>query len=179
MNSNIRDLVVISLFAAVTGVLSYVYVPISPVPVTGQTMGVMLSGALLGPKRGFISQVVYLLLGVVGMPVFAGGMGGVAVLFGATGGYLWAYPFAAFIIGYIVEKGDRYTGITYWLVLVLALLTGGVFMIYTTGVLQLALVTQVPIGVAVLEGAVPFLLGDIVKITASAFVTKSCRTLSL
>ncbi len=179
--TNVRDLTVIAMFAAFTAVLSYIYlpIPVSPVPVTGQTMGVMIAGGLLGPKRAFLSQVVYLLLGIVGIPVFAGGTAGIGALFGPNGGYLWTLPIAALLIGYLTESAEKRQGIFYWLNLIAPLFVGGMLLIYVGGVLQLSLVTQIPLTVAILEGAVPFIIGDLAKVVAGAFVIRSCHALSL
>ncbi len=172
-----KNMILIALFAAVTSVLAYVYIPIpvSPVPVTGQTMGMMLAGAMLGPKAGFLSQVIYILLGAVGLPVFAGGMGGIGVLLGPRGGYLWAAPLAAAIVGVMARWAQNQSGYRYWFLLLGGLVFGGMIVIYAFGVLQLALVTQIPMQAAVLEGMVPFIIGDVAKVAASAFIVRSTQ----
>jgi len=179
--SNTRDLVLIAMFAGLTAVLAYVYLPIpmSPVPITGQTMGVMISGAILGAKKGFMSQVVYLLLGVIGLPVFAGGMGGISVLLGPTGGYLLSCPIAAFIVGYFVKKSEAKQGCRHWGLLLFGLFFGGVVAIYVPGVLQLSLITQIPIEAAILQGAVPYLIGDAAKVVGSTLVVRSFHAASI
>ncbi|OWZ84550.1 biotin transporter BioY [Natranaerobius trueperi] len=178
---SIKELALIALFAALTAILAYVYlpIPISPVPITGQTMGVMLAGALLGAKKGFISQIVYLLIGIAGFPVFAGGFGGITTLVGPTGGYLLSYPFAAYIIGILVERVENKIGFHYWTLLISTLTLGGMIVIYIPGVIQMALITQIPISLAILEGVVPFLIGDIAKVIATAFVVRSCHALAV
>src|ERR1035441_7967948 len=79
--------------------------PFSPVPITGQTFAVLLSGAVMGWRRAFVSQVAYLAEGVAGFPVFAGGSGTVLHLAGPSGGFLLCFPFAAALVGYLVEQG--------------------------------------------------------------------------
>src|SRR3989338_884787 len=105
-----QGMILAALFAALTAVAAQVKIPLSftPVPITLQTLMVLLSGAMLGARYGALSQFIYLVLGAAGLPVFAGGSGGIASLFGPTGGYLFSYPIAAFIVGYMTEsKGIR------------------------------------------------------------------------
>src|SRR6267378_7772382 len=83
-------------------------VPWSPVPITGQTFAVLLTGAALGPRRAFAAQLLYLIEGAAGLPFFAGGAGGAAVLAGPTAGYLLGFPFAAALTGFLAARGwDR------------------------------------------------------------------------
>ncbi|MBD3409497.1 MAG: biotin transporter BioY [Ignavibacteriales bacterium] len=91
-------------FAAITAVAAQIAVPVKPVPFTFQTAMVVLSGAVLGARYGALSQFLYLAAGVAGLPVFANGAFGPAVLFGPTGGYLLAFPVGAFVVGLIVER---------------------------------------------------------------------------
>ncbi len=173
-NMSTRDLTLIAVFAAVTAVLAYVYIPLpfSPVPITGQTMGVMLAGALLGPKKGAMSQVVYLLLGVVGLPVFAGGYGGLSHLFGPTGGYLLACPIAAYVTGYFVQMGEKSGKQGQVLLSFVGLITGGMVIIYSLGVAQLVLVTGLPLREGLATGALPYLIGDFAKVAGTYFLIR-------
>src|SRR5262249_26180348 len=96
--------------SALTAIAAQLAIPVpwSPVPITGQTFAVLLSGALLGPRRAFLAQVLYLAEGAVGLPVFAGASAGAAVLAGPTTGYLISFPFAAALTGALAERGwDR------------------------------------------------------------------------
>lgn len=95
-------------FSLLTAVCAQIAIPVKPVPFTLQTMMVLLSGAFLGARNGAYSQIVYIFLGSIGLPVFANGSMGIAVLFGPTGGYLLAFPVAAFIVGYLVETNNKY-----------------------------------------------------------------------
>jgi len=105
-NTVAKDLVLTVLFAAATafGAQIAVRLPFSPVPLTLQVLMVIASGLALGARRGLASQVCYLTAGVLGLPVFAGGTGGPAVLVGPTGGYLMAFPVAAFAAGWLSER---------------------------------------------------------------------------
>lgn len=97
-----------SLFVAICAHITIPMMPLTPVPLTVQNMAVVLVGLLLGSRRGLAALMVYLLEGVVGLPVFSpAGPGGVAQLFGFTGGFLLAYPFVAFLAGYIFERGKK------------------------------------------------------------------------
>jgi biotin transport system substrate-specific component len=92
-----------SMFGSLTAIGAYIMIPLPPVPITFQTLFLNLAGALLGGYLGALSQVVYILLGVIGLPVFAGGKAGLGVLLGPTGGYLFGFVLAALVVG----KGYR------------------------------------------------------------------------
>ena len=95
-----------ALFASLTGAVAWFNIPLpfTPVPITLQTLMVLLSGAMLGANYGGLAMIIYLLLGAIGLPVFAGGASGIGVLLGPTGGYLLSYPIAAFVVGKMLEK---------------------------------------------------------------------------
>jgi len=98
-------------FSILTAVSAQVSIPIKPVPFTLQTMIVLLAGAFLGARNGAYSQVIYIILGAIGLPVFAqtaDGTIGLARLLGSTGGYLFAFPVAAYLVGYLTEKNQKY-----------------------------------------------------------------------
>lgn len=98
-------------FSILTAISAQISIPIKPVPFTLQTMIVLLAGALLGAKNGAYSQLIYIFLGAIGLPVFAqtaDGTVGLARLIGPTGGYLLAFPIAAYIVGYLTEKNQKY-----------------------------------------------------------------------
>jgi biotin transport system substrate-specific component len=96
-----------SLFVALCARVTIPLMPLTPVPLTVQNLGVLLVGLLLGSRRGFAALVLYLVEGMVGLPVFSSGNGGIAYLFGVTGGFLLVYPFVAFLAGYIFERGAK------------------------------------------------------------------------
>ena len=136
-------------------------VPWSPVPITGQTFAVTLCGAVLGARRGFLAQMLYLSEGALGLPVFAAGAGGAAVLVGPTAGYLLAFPLAAAVTGALAQRGwDRR-----FATMLPAMLIGSV-PIFALGLLQLA--RFVPAERVLEAGLVPFLPGDLVKATLAA-----------
>ena len=143
--------------------------PFTPVPFTLQPMVVLLGAAALGSRLGASSQILYLALGIVGMPVFAASPvlpRGIARLLGPTGGYLMSYPLAAFVTGYLAQCGlDRR-----YLTSVLAM-GAGLAIIFSCGVLWLAFgVPHAGLSAAVASGLVPFVLADVVKLFLAASV---------
>jgi len=143
--------------------------PFTPVPFTPQPMIVLLGAAALGPRLGVSAQVIYLALGIAGMPVFAASPvlpQGIARLLGPTGGYLMSYPLAAFVTGHLAERGlDRR-----YLTSVLAM-GAGLAIVFSCGVLWLAFgVPHAGLSAAAASGLVPFLPADIVKVFLAATV---------
>jgi len=136
-------------------------VPWSPVPITGQTFAVLLTGALLGSRRAFLAQALYLAEGSLGLPFFAGGAAGAATLFGPTGGYLIAFPFAAAITGWLCARGwDRR-----FPTMIAAMLLGSA-VIFALGLAGLS--RFVPQDRLLAAGLWPFVPGDLVKGTLAA-----------
>lgn len=106
--SVLTDMVYVAVFAAIISVLAQISIPLGIiVPFTLQTLGVFIASAMLGWKRGTLSVILYVLLGVIGLPVFAGFSGGVSVLFGATGGYIIGFIFTALAVGFMTDKLGR------------------------------------------------------------------------
>ncbi len=132
-------------------------VPWSTVPITGQTFAILLTGALLGSRLGALSVLAYLAEGAMGLPVFAYGLGGVAVLSGPTGGYLMGFVPAAFVVGYLCERG---WGRRPWTAAI-AMLAGSV-VLYIFGLSWLA--HFVPGNTLLAAGLTPFIPGDLTKI---------------
>ena len=140
--------------------------PFSPVPISAQTLAVLLIGALLGSRRGGLCLVTYVLEGAAGLPVFAGGRGGVVHLLGPTGGYLVGFIAVAFTIGLLAERGwDRRVSTTLLMMLL------GNALIYVFGLPWLARFVG---GERVLAlGLLPFIPGDLLKLTLSAALLPS------
>ncbi len=142
------------------------YLPFTPVPITLQTLVVMLAGATLGSRRGAIAMLLYLAEGAVGLPVFAGGAGGLIYLtLAPSAGYLWSYPFAAFVVGYLCERHLDRSIVTSAIAMI-----PGTVIIYAIGVSWLALETHLKLWQAFTEGMLPFLPGDITKIIIAAIL---------
>jgi biotin transport system substrate-specific component len=158
-----------SLFAALTAVGAFLAIPIGPVPIVLQNMFVYLAGLLLGGRWGLASVGVYLLAGACGLPVFAGGLGGISRLIGPTGGYLIGYLPAVFLIGKISQKAKPRAVSD-----VLAMICG-TLVLYACGVSWLKIVTGMSPAKALALGMAPFLIGDALKIAAAAVIAKALR----
>lgn len=158
------------MFGALTAVGAYILIPVPPVPITLQTLFVNLAGALLGGSLGALSQVVYILLGVIGLPVFAGGKAGAGVLFGPTGGYLIGFVAGAYVIGRLTAL-RRKPGFV-WL---FCAMSAGIAIVYVTGIVQLMIVAKLDYDKAIAVGLVPPLPGDILKIILAALITLKIR----
>ena len=167
--SQLRMLVFASLMAALMTAGAYISIPVGPVPIVLQNMFVFLAGLLLGSRWGLASVGVYLLAGACGLPVFAGGMGGIGRIVGPTGGYLIGYLPAVFIVGYISEKGKN--RIAWDVVGMLA----GTIVLYACGVTWLKTLTGMPWPKTLAVGMLPFLIGDVLKIVAAAAIAKAIR----
>lgn len=157
----IRDLTNVALFAAVMGVLGLmppIPIGISPVPITLQTLGVLLSGGLLGARLGAMSQLVFLLLVATGMPLLSGGRGGLGVFAGPGAGFIISWPLTAFCIGYIQS---RIAKVRLRNILLLNM-TVGIFTVYLIGIPVQAFVMNLGI-LEVSIASLLFLPGDLVK----------------
>jgi biotin transport system substrate-specific component len=158
------DLTLALLFSFLIAVLAQLSFPLpfSPVPITGQTLGVLLAGFLLGSRRGFAAVLAYLAEGAAGMPVFAGGTAGIGILVGPTGGYLVGFLAAAYVVGLLAERGwDRDAPRT--------LLGMGIgnLIIYVFGLTWLTIFLA-DFNTALNAGLWPFIPGDLIKIALAA-----------
>jgi len=155
-----------SLMAALIAVGAFIAIPIGPVPIVLQNMFVILAGLLLGSRWGLASVGVYLLAGLVGLPVFSGGGAGLGHLFGPTGGYLVGYLPAVFLIGLASGKSTS-------VLIKIAALIGGTALVYLLGVSWLKVVTGMTYTKAITVGMLPFLIGDGIKIVAALAISKA------
>lgn len=166
----LADAILIAGFAVVTALFARITVPLpwSPVPITGQTLAALLAGAVLGSKRGALSQLAYLAVGATGVPFWfsATTLPGVAGLIGPTGGYLVGFVAVAFVVGFLAERG---WGRHFWTA-ALAMLAGEV-VLYIPGLLWLAYF--VPSNKALAAGLLPFIPGDLTKLLLAAAVLPS------
>lgn len=150
-------------FAFVTAIAAQIAIPVQPVPFTFQTVAVVLAGAFLGARNGFYSQVLYLGLGSIGLPVFAqvpGSSIGLAVILGPTGGYLLAFPLAAFLVGFIIERRKTYFTI------VSAMFAANILII-ALGVIHLEAFYIKNISESIKYGAAIFSLWTVIKVLIS------------
>ncbi|MCK8824890.1 biotin transporter BioY [Fuchsiella alkaliacetigena] len=173
MKLTVKEMVVVSLFAALTGVGSLLAIPIGTTPITLQVFFTLTAGALLGAKLGALSQVLYLLLGAVGVPVYAGGTAGIAYLVGPTAGFLFSFPLAAYLAGSLVEEKRSLDFKSVFKSMLLALA-----LIYLLGVIGLMIVTGMGIKAAIISGVLPFIIPDIIKIIAGSYLTLRLKNIS-
>jgi biotin transport system substrate-specific component len=166
-NVRARNAGLVLLGVLFTALLAQVAVPVpgSPVPITGQTLAVVLTAAALGPVRGVAVQVAYMLAALVGLPFYSEASGGVDVVFGATGGYVVGFIPAAFLIGLAAKRGaDRNV------LKSVPLFIAGQAVIFAVGVPWLAVSTGMSASQALDAGFYPFILGGIVKAAVAAAV---------
>lgn len=164
-----RDLALIAIFTGVIAALGLIPA-ISPfggsVPITAQSMGIMLAGAILGSKRGALSVLLFLALVAIGLPLLSGGRGGLGVFAGPSVGYLIGFPIAAWLVGRLTESIGR----PYELPLgVMANILGGVLALNIVGIIGMAAVLEVSLVKATTLAAV-FMPGDLIKAVLTAFV---------
>lgn len=174
------------LFAALMAICSLITVPLgfTPVPVNLGTLGVFLTGGILGKKYGTVSMSVYVLLGAIGVPVFAGFRGGLGVLAGPTGGYIIGYIVAVFIIGLLIERMERrnrgsevrpnastffdYASIAFAMVV-------GLLVCYTLGTCWFMISTGTGVWASLIACVFPFLPGDGLKVMAAVILVRRIR----
>jgi biotin transport system substrate-specific component len=163
MNARVRHIVLIAAGALFIVLSAQVYVATQPVPITGQTFGVLVAGGALGFRRGAAAVGLYVLLGMIGLPFFAQHTGGTDVIFGATGGYLVGFIVAGALVGRLAELGwDRHIGGSFG-----AMILGEV-VIYAVGLPWLKNVTGLSWADTIAFGLMPFLAWDAVKLSAAA-----------
>lgn len=166
-----RELAQIAVFAGIIAVLGLIpaIVPFGgAVPITAQSLGIMLAGAILGPRRGGLAVLVFLALVALGLPLLAGGRGGLGVFASPTVGYLVGFPIAAVVIGVMTQAAGR----PYRLVLGIGInILGGVLLLNLLGVIGLVLRADLGVGAA-LVAALPFMPGDVTKAIVCALVAR-------
>lgn len=169
-----KSLVQVALFAALIAVLAQISIPLpGGVPLTLQTFAIFLAGSLLGARRGALSVLVYILLGAVGIPVFASGKAGAGVLLGPTGGYLIGFVIGAFVLGWLVERSNR----PRFTLMALGMLAA-IVISYSLGTIQFVLVTRMPLLPALGLAVLPFLPLEVGKLfLAAALAVKARATL--
>lgn len=172
LNKRISMLIGVISFVALTAAGAYIRIPLpfSPVPITLQTFFVFLAGAMLGRKLGALSQTGYLMVGIFGLPVFTGGLYGIARLMGPTGGYLIGFVLAAFVIGQILGRDEEAS-----FVKISGAMLLGSFILFTLGAVQLSVVLHISLYKAIALGVLPFIPGDIVKLLAAATIYQTMQ----
>lgn len=164
-----RNIVLIALFAALIAALGLIpqITLISGVPITAQSLGVMLCGTVLGARRGALAVLLFLLLVALGLPLLAGGRGGLGVFVSPSAGFLFGFPLAALVTGWIVER-LRVVPLT--LAALLASALGGIVTLYVPGIAGMAIVLDKSLAQAAAL-ALPFIPGDLVKAVIAGLLT--------
>lgn len=166
-----RDLALIATFAGVVAALGIVPAFTPPgfsVPITAQTLGVMLAGAVIGARRGALAMVLLLVLAAVGLPLLANGRAGLAPFLSPSGGFLIGFPFAAFVTGWITERGGAPYRLGWGIV---ANIIGGIVVLYVFGIVGVALALKISLPSAALANLI-FVPGDLVKAVLAALVAR-------
>ncbi|MEA3535705.1 biotin transporter BioY [Rhizobium sp. CC-YZS058] len=172
-----RDLTLIALFTAIIvalGVLPPISLGFIPVPITAQSMGVMLAGCIIGAKRGALAYLLLILLVAVGLPVLSGGRGGLAVLVGPTAGFIAGWVVGTFLTGLLAETlvRESQTAPRQMLGFFLASIAGGIGLVYLFGIVWLAFSTGMGLEKAAL-GSLAFIPGDLVKAVVATLAARA------
>jgi len=164
-SSAVSDVILVVLASLATALAAQVEIrlPWTPVPISGQSFAVLLSGLVLGSRRAFLAQLLYLSYGAAGLPVFSGGAAGLIKFMGPTGGYLIAFPFAALLTGFLAERGWDRKPLTMFAAMLL-----GSTVIFAIGLAQLS--RFVPAEGLLAAGLLPFIPGDLIKSALAAGV---------
>lgn len=166
-----RYIALCGLFAALTAIMAQISIPIGPVPISFIHVGIFIGAGILGGKYGTISQIIYVLTGLIGLPVFAGFTGGVGRIIGPTGGYILSYILMAFIVGVLTKKTQTYS---YGYMLVV--MSVAYILQYIIGTCWYCYVTKTDVIAGIMVCVVPFLLGDFIKALVSAIAIKKLRS---
>jgi biotin transporter BioY len=160
-----RSISLVFAFSLLTALAAQIVVPSGPIPITGSTFAVLLTGALLGSRLGAMAMTVYLVEGLCGLPFFSGGLSGVGHLLGPTGGYLVAFPAAAFITGAFAENGWDKRFVTS-----VVAMAAGSLIILAAGLAWFSVLMHTPLPLAFQVSFLKFIPGDIIKILLAAAV---------
>ncbi|MGF1538471.1 MAG: biotin transporter BioY [Elainellaceae cyanobacterium] len=169
-----RDIVYVALFAALVaalGLIPPILLPVIAVPITAQSLGVMLAGSILGMRRGGLALLVFLALVAAGLPLLSGGRGGIGVFLGPSGGFLLAFPLAAATIGALTQQFWGRLNVS--LAFVINVI-GGIGVIYALGIPWLAIASDLPLLKAA-QGSLVFIPGDFVKAAIAALAVVTVR----
>ncbi len=165
VTARVRDVALVVAGALLIYLTARIAIPVpgSPIPITGQTFGVLLVGGALGFRRGLIAVALYVLLGIVGLPFFAEGKGGLSIIWGASGGYLIGFVVAGAVVGRLAELGwDRKLGGA------LGAMFVGSVIIYAIGLPWLKFVAGLTVPQTIEQGLTPYLIGDTLKVILAA-----------
>jgi len=172
-----RDYVLCGLFAAILCVSAFITIPLgfTPIPLTMQVLAVAVTAAVLGGKRGAIAVLIYVLLGCFGLPVFSGMKGGLGVVAGATGGFIWGFIPQAFVAGIICDKVFAVGKGGKKIAMAIAALFLGLCILYACGTVQFMHVANMGLGAALGAAVLPFVPFDIFKLAVAAVIADNLR----
>ncbi|RLQ89485.1 biotin transporter BioY [Notoacmeibacter ruber] len=169
-----RSLSFIALFAAfiaVLGLVPPIQIPVVPVPITAQTLGVMLAGAILGARRGFLAVLLFLVLVAIGLPLLPGGRGGLGAFAGPSAGFLFSWPIGAFVVGWMVERFWSRMNF-FWMMM--ACVIGGIVAVYPLGILWLSYATDISVLTTTI-GSASYIPGDLIKAVVASAIALMVR----
>ena len=167
---NTKSIVYIALFAALTSAFALfppLTIPGIGIPITAQSLGVMLAGALAGDRCGAMAMVLFLVLVAVGLPLMSGGRGGISIFLGPSGGFLLAWPISAFVIGWLLGKYPN-AGLFPSIV---CIAFGGIVVMYAIGIPWFAIATKIHF-IKAFTGSMVFLVGDLIKAIIAALIIR-------
>lgn len=170
-SSPARNAALIAVFAgfvAALGLVPMFQPPGFSVPITAQSLGVILAGAILGGRRGFAALVLFLALVAVGLPVLPGGRGGLGVFFTPSVGFLLGFPLAAFVVGWLTERGGAPYRLSWGIV---SNVVGGIVVLYAAGIAGMAAVTGMSVGAAAVASWI-YIPGDLTKVVLAALIAR-------
>lgn len=172
---HLKGIVFSSLFAALLCVLSLVNIPLgfTPVPISLENFVVMLAGAILGARYGFFSVTLVVILTALGLPLLHG-QGGLSLILGPTGGFIWAFPFAALLIGFFTPRIKGNGAVAFSLIF-LTIFAFGSLLLYIPGIPWLAHVGQYTLHKSLLLGFYPYIPGDLIKAVVATLITMTFR----
>lgn len=168
MNDKVRQMIYCALFAGIIAIMAQIKIELTIVPITMQTLGIYLMATVLKPKYAFLSALVYILMGAIGLPVFTGFTGGIGVLVGPTGGYIFSFPLVAYAISFCLTNTT--TTICKWLGMIL-----GTVICYTIGTAWFMYSSQNGLWVSLTWCVFPFLMGDAIKIIAATLFSNRIK----
>ena len=166
---NTIELIKVAMFASITAILSQIVLPIGPVPYNLGLLGALLAGMLCRPSTATLSMVAYILMGMIGLPVFAGFVGGIGVLLNSTGGYLLGYILTAFLTSLARNKK--------WYITVCAMVLG-LLLCYAFGTMWFMIISKNSLIASLAYCVIPFVLPDVAKIICAFLLGKAFTTLS-
>ncbi|MBO9472923.1 biotin transporter BioY [Shimia sp. R10_1] len=169
-----KDIVYIALFAALTAALGLMppihFAGAALPPITAQSLGVMLAGAVLGSKRGGLALLLFIALVAVGLPLLSGGRGGFGVLVGTSGGFLLAWPFCAALIGWLIERDSDASAVKTGIYVAI----GGIALMYAAGIPWMAFIGKLGLTKS-LTIMVAYIPGDLVKVVLATIIARGLR----